>query len=64
MVTSLSFTFISSLLFTFGLIKIAPKIGMIDIPNSRSSHSKPTPRGGGIAIILSISPAKSILVNV
>ena len=54
MATSLSFTFISSLLFTLGLIKLAPKMGMIDIPNSRSSHSKPTPRGGGIAITISI----------
>ena len=25
--------------------------GMLDIPNSRSSHQEPTPRGGGIAIV-------------
>ncbi|MCK5361115.1 MAG: glycosyl transferase, partial [Gammaproteobacteria bacterium] len=25
---------------------------MLDIPNSRSSHSVPTPRGGGIAIVV------------
>lgn len=26
---------------------------IVDIPNSRSSHSLPTPRGGGVAIVLS-----------
>ena len=26
------------------------KRGMLDIPNERSSHSEPTPRGGGIVI--------------
>src|SRR3972149_2345892 len=25
---------------------------MIDVPNERSSHSRPTPRGGGIAIVV------------
>jgi len=28
---------------------------MVDIPNARSSHSLPTPRGGGVAIVLSFS---------
>jgi Fuc2NAc and GlcNAc transferase len=26
--------------------------GIVDIPNSRSSHTQPTPRGGGIAIVV------------
>jgi len=30
---------------------------ILDIPNQRSSHSQPTPRGGGIAIIFSIALA-------
>ncbi|MDQ2901662.1 MAG: glycosyl transferase, partial [Acidobacteriota bacterium] len=28
---------------------------IVDIPNERSSHSTPTPRGGGIAIVVSFS---------
>ncbi len=28
--------------------KLASRLGMIDIPNERSSHHKPTPRGGGL----------------
>lgn len=29
--------------------------GIIDVPNVRSSHSQPTPRGGGIAIIVAMA---------
>jgi Fuc2NAc and GlcNAc transferase len=28
--------------------------GMLDRPNARSSHARPTPRGGGIAIVLTL----------
>lgn len=28
---------------------------IMDIPNARSSHTRPTPRGGGVAIVLSFS---------
>ncbi|MGH7628498.1 MAG: MraY family glycosyltransferase [Gemmatimonadales bacterium] len=30
----------------------AVRAGMIDVPNDRSSHDRPTPRGGGLAIVL------------
>ena len=36
------------------LIKLAPKLKLIDIPNHRSVHTKIVPRGAGIAIILSL----------
>lgn len=36
---------------TAGLRKYALARSIIDIPNARSSHSVPTPRGGGIAIV-------------
>lgn len=35
----------------------AVKNGMLDIPNTRSSHSIPTPRGGGLAIMVGIEVA-------
>lgn len=38
-------------LMTAGLRKYALARSIIDIPNARSSHSVPTPRGGGIAIV-------------
>ena len=33
--------------------RFAYRLGLLDIPNDRSSHSLPTPRGGGIGILLS-----------
>lgn len=41
-----------SLLLTAGLRWYARAFSIIDIPNARSSHTVPTPRGGGVAIVL------------
>lgn len=38
-------------------IKLLRKSGTIDVPNERSSHTQPTPRGGGIGIIAGIIAA-------
>jgi len=35
---------------TLGCIHVLPKLGYIDVPHGRHMHTKPTPRGGGIAI--------------
>ena len=42
-----------SLLLTSALRRYARAKSLIDIPNARSSHTVPTPRGGGVAIVLS-----------
>ncbi len=42
-----------SLLLTAGLRRYAIARSLIDVPNARSSHQVPTPRGGGVAIVLS-----------
>jgi Fuc2NAc and GlcNAc transferase len=41
-----------SWLLTAGLRRYALARSLLDIPNARSSHSLPTPRGGGVAIVL------------
>lgn len=41
-----------SFLLTFALRRYALANSLIDIPNARSSHSIPTPRGGGVAIVI------------
>ncbi|WP_457563533.1 MraY family glycosyltransferase [Caminibacter pacificus] len=41
-----------SFLLTYVLMVIARKKNIMDIPNERSSHSVPTPRGGGLAIVI------------
>jgi Fuc2NAc and GlcNAc transferase len=33
------------------LIRVAPRLGLLDEPGARSSHVRVTPRGGGIAIV-------------
>jgi len=38
---------------TYCLRRYALTRSLMDIPNARSSHSAPTPRGGGVAIVLS-----------
>ncbi|MGY4535295.1 Fuc2NAc and GlcNAc transferase [Pseudomonas sp. TE3786] len=42
-----------SLLLTALLRRYALARSLMDIPNARSSHTVPTPRGGGVAIVLS-----------
>ncbi|NWL75599.1 glycosyl transferase [Pseudomonas taiwanensis] len=43
-----------SLVLTAGLRHYALTRSLMDIPNARSSHTIPTPRGGGVAIVLSM----------
>ncbi len=49
------FIFLLTLFFIRVIQKNALKFGLIDIPNSRSSHTKYTARGAGIGIYLAIS---------
>ncbi len=42
-----------SLVLTGGLRRYALARSLMDVPNARSSHVVPTPRGGGVAIVLS-----------
>jgi Fuc2NAc and GlcNAc transferase len=37
---------------------------LVDVPNERSSHARPTPRGGGIAIVLSFAAGLAVLAAV
>lgn len=40
-----------SFLMTRYLVLFAPRLGLIDVPNDRSGHDVPTPRGGGLAFV-------------
>ncbi|KAF2406129.1 Fuc2NAc and GlcNAc transferase [Pseudomonas antarctica] len=50
-----------SFLMTAVLRRYALSRSIIDIPNARSSHSVPTPRGGGVAIVLAFLVAIPLL---
>lgn len=34
------------------MMRVAPRIGMVDLPNHRKVHTKPIPRVGGVGIVL------------
>lgn len=44
--------------------KLARQLGMMDQPDARRIHSVPTPRGGGLAILLSFHAALAIMFYV
>jgi Fuc2NAc and GlcNAc transferase len=43
--------FAASVLLTNLMRRLGLRHGLLDVPNERSSHSIPTPRGGGVAIV-------------
>lgn len=43
------------------ILQFAPRLDLLDLPSSRSSHSIPTPRGGGLAIVVAFFTAAMLL---
>ena len=56
----LSFLLVVAL--TFGLENYAQRFQLMDIPNDRSSHETPTPRGGGVSVVLVFLGFVSVLL--
>lgn len=52
MILYLVLTFILSFIFTWVLRLYALKREVLDVPNGRSAHTLPTPRGGGLAFVI------------
>lgn len=50
LIAVLAFAFLLSAFITALVIRYALRRSLLDIPNERSSHTTPTPRGGGLAI--------------
>ena len=42
------------------VLHYSDQLGLIDIPTTRSSHEKPTPRGGGLGIIMALTVSLTI----
>jgi Fuc2NAc and GlcNAc transferase len=53
--------FVLSCVLTLLLRRYALAKSIMDIPNQRSSHSTPTPRGGGVAIVVAFSLGLPVL---
>jgi Fuc2NAc and GlcNAc transferase len=54
-------TFVFSIVLVGYVRRYALKKNIIDLPNTRSSHARPTPRAGGIAIVMSFISALCVL---
>ncbi|WP_312721878.1 MraY family glycosyltransferase [Stutzerimonas kunmingensis] len=59
----LPLAFVASFALTAVLRAYALQRSLIDVPNARSSHSVPTPRGGGVAIVLVVAVLLAILAG-
>jgi Fuc2NAc and GlcNAc transferase len=55
--------FMLSLLLTGIIRRVALARGLLDVPNARSSHAHPTPRGGGVAIVLTLLLAVAVMLQ-
>jgi UDP-N-acetylmuramyl pentapeptide phosphotransferase/UDP-N-acetylglucosamine-1-phosphate transferase len=55
--------FLSSLIGTGAIIPVLGAKGILDQPNERSSHSMPTPKGGGIVVIACIAVAWAMMAT-
>lgn len=42
--------------------RYAVRLGLLDLPNERSSHERPTPRGGGISIVVGTLAATAVFL--
>jgi Fuc2NAc and GlcNAc transferase len=45
-------SFLVAVLLVAAIRRLALRAGLLDVPNARSSHLIPTPRGGGLAIVI------------
>lgn len=49
---------------TLAVRRLASRVGLVQSPNERSSHSVPTPQGGGVAIaVIAIAAAAALAVS-
>jgi Fuc2NAc and GlcNAc transferase len=54
-------TFACACVLALWMRRLALARGILDVPNSRSSHKSPTPRGGGVGIVVGASAGFSLL---
>ena len=53
--------FLCSLIGTWMLRHYAVSRSILDVPNARSSHEVPTPRGGGVAVVVTFLAGLPVL---
>ncbi|OHE17044.1 MAG: undecaprenyl-phosphate alpha-N-acetylglucosaminyl 1-phosphate transferase, partial [Sulfurimonas sp. RIFOXYD2_FULL_37_8] len=63
LIAKLIIVFLATFLFIKLLIRYAPSIGLVDIPNHRSTHKTVTPRGAGIGIVVGVMISDFLFLN-
>jgi Fuc2NAc and GlcNAc transferase len=58
---AIALTVVLTLIGVPALIRFAPRLGLIDVPNARSSHAVPVPRAAGVALIAGVLGAGTFL---
>ena len=53
--------FVATLLGCGLFLRLARRVGLFDVPNTRSAHRQPTPRGGGVGILAGMLAALAVL---
>jgi Fuc2NAc and GlcNAc transferase len=51
---------VASCALTAGLWRYALHREWLDVPNARSSHELPTPRGGGLAVVVTVLMGRAL----
>lgn len=59
----IAISFIASFVFIKLLVRFAPMLGLVDIPNHRSHHVQITPRGAGIGFVLGVIVSDIVMLN-
>lgn len=63
LVSKLVVAFYATFIFIKLIIRYAPTVGLVDIPNHRSSHKIVTPRGAGIGIVFGVMVSDLFFLN-
>ena len=55
-------TFLAAWAVVLCLVRLAPRLGLLDRPNERSSHTRVTPRGGGLGFVILVGIIQGALL--
>jgi UDP-GlcNAc:undecaprenyl-phosphate GlcNAc-1-phosphate transferase len=53
--TSVAAAALASAVVTGVVAALLPRLGVVDVPNHRSSHARPVPRGGGVGVMAGVA---------
>ncbi|WP_439579440.1 glycosyltransferase family 4 protein [Elioraea sp.] len=47
-----------------GIVWLTLRLGIMDVPNARSSHARPTPKGGGLGVVIATMAGLIVQYNI